>query len=80
VTTASLSFLPSRFETGFCATCKAIADPAAGTLSRPRMLVAAAPTTSKHVSAMIVMARVKQFSVSVDEPRSLCPNWALIKA
>jgi hypothetical protein len=36
------------------------------------MLVAAAPTTSKQVSAMIVIALVKQLSVSVDGPRSLC--------
>jgi hypothetical protein len=35
------------------------------------MLVAAAPTTRKQISAMIVIARVKQFSVSVDEPRSI---------
>jgi hypothetical protein len=38
---------------------------AAGTLSRPRMLVAAAPAMRKQVSAMMVMTLVKQFSVSV---------------
>ncbi len=52
----------------------AVTSPAAGTLLRPRMLAAAAPTTSKHVSAMIVMARVKPFSVSVDETRLLSPE------
>jgi hypothetical protein len=35
------------------------------------MLATAAPATSKHVSAMRVIALVKPFSVSVDEPRSL---------
>jgi hypothetical protein len=32
------------------------------------MLVAAAPTMRKHVRAMMVTARVKQFSVSASEP------------
>ena len=36
---------------------------ASGTLSRPRMLVAAAPTTRKQVSATIVMALVKKVSI-----------------
>src|ERR1700679_410056 len=58
-TTASLSFLFSLFETGSWTTAEAIAGPAAGTLSRPRMLAAAAPTTRKHVSAMMVVALVK---------------------
>jgi hypothetical protein len=44
------------------------------------MLVAAAPTTRKQVSAMMVMARVKQFSVSIDEPGHFAENWVLIKA
>jgi hypothetical protein len=48
-----------------------IAAPAAGTLSRPRMLVAAAPTTSKHVSATMVTSLVKQLSVSVGQSLSL---------
>ena len=39
---------------------------AAGTLSRPRIAVAAAPTTRKQVSATIVMARVKKVSISAD--------------
>jgi hypothetical protein len=32
------------------------------------MLVAAAPTTRKQVSAMMVMTLVKQFSVAIDRP------------
>ena len=44
-----------------------IAGPA-GTLARPRMLAAAAPTTSMQVSAMIVMALVKPFSVYFASP------------
>ena len=76
-----LSFLLPLFETGLLTMAEAISRRAAGTLSRPRMLVAAAPTTRKQVSAMMVMALVKQLSVSVNEPRPLCPeNWALIKA
>ena len=68
--TASLSFLLSLFETGPSATAEAIAiaGPADGTLARPRMLAAAAPTTSKHVSAMMVMALVKPFSVYFARP------------
>jgi hypothetical protein len=42
------------------------------------MLAAAAPTTSKQVSAMIVKALVKRFSGSVE--RHIAENWALIKA
>jgi hypothetical protein len=38
------------------------------------MLVAAAPTTRKQVSAMIVTARVKPLSASVDEPRLFSPE------
>jgi hypothetical protein len=48
------------FETGLLtADAEANAYPAAGTLSRPRIAVAAAPTTRRQVSATIVMARVK---------------------
>ena len=43
---------------------------AAGTLSRLRILVAAAPTTRKQVSAMMVMALVKRISVSAHAARS----------
>src|ERR1035437_1440262 len=71
VATASLSCLLSLFETGPLTTDEAISDRAAGTLSRPRMLAAAAPTTRKQVSAMMVNALVKQLSVSLREPRSL---------
>ena len=53
---------------------------APGTLSRPRMLVAAAPTTRKQVSAMIVITRVKQLSVSLADPITFPTNWELIKA
>jgi hypothetical protein len=41
----------------------AVAPAAIGTLSRERMLAAAAPTTSRHASATMVIALVKQFSV-----------------
>jgi hypothetical protein len=41
---------------------------AAGTLSRPRMLMAAAPATSKQASAMMVTTLVKKFSISVGQP------------
>jgi hypothetical protein len=44
------------------------------------MLVAAAPTTRKHMSAIIVMARVKQFSVPSANHGQFAENWALIKA
>ena len=67
--TASLSALPSQLETGpWGSDAAAISSRAPGTLLRPRMLVAAAPTMRKQVSAMIVMARVTQFSVAVDPP------------
>jgi hypothetical protein len=49
----------------------AIAAVAAGTLLRPRMLVAAAPATSKQVIAMMAIALVKPLSVSFREPSSL---------
>jgi hypothetical protein len=44
------------------------------------MLVAAAPATRKQASAMIVMALVKPFSVSLDDRGYFAENWALIKA
>ena len=66
--TLSLSVLLSRFETGLLTMVEVISNRAAGTLSRPRMLVAAAPATRKQVSAMMVMALVKQFSVPANEP------------
>jgi hypothetical protein len=49
-------------------------------LSRPRMLAAVAPTTRKHVSAMIVVTRVKQLSVSLRQPDHFHDNWELIMA
>ena len=60
--TESLSFLLSLFETGPSTATEAMAGPADGTLGRPRMLAAAAPTTRRHVSAMMVMALVKPLS------------------
>jgi hypothetical protein len=63
--------LASLLGTGFSATDETNWGPAGGTLLRPRMLVAAAPTTRRQISAMIIIARVKPFSVSVDEPRSI---------
>ncbi len=69
--TANLSCLLSLFATGLLTTGKAISARAAGTLSRPRMLVAAAPTTRRQISAMRVMTFVKPFSVSVGQPRLL---------
>jgi hypothetical protein len=66
---ASRSFLPSLFDTGLCSlAAEATSYRAAGTLSRPRMLVAAAPTIRKQVSATMVMALVKKVSISVDRP------------
>src|SRR6202166_3098618 len=60
VTTVSLSCLLALLATGLLTTGEAISTRAAGTLSRPRMLVAAAPATRKQVSAMMVMALVQQ--------------------
>jgi len=48
-----------------------IAAVAAGTLSRLRMLVAAAPATSKQVIAMTAIALVKPLSVSFRNSSSL---------
>ncbi len=78
VATASRSRLLSRFATGLVTTGGAISSRAAGTLSRPRVLVAAAPTMRKQVIAMMVMAFVKQLSASFDG--HLPENWAIIKA
>jgi hypothetical protein len=55
--------LLALFATGPLPTAAAISGRAAGTLSRPRMLAAAAPTTSKQVSAINATALVKRFSV-----------------
>jgi hypothetical protein len=66
--------LLSRFETAVWAAGKVISDRAIGTLSRPRMLVAAAPTTRKQVMAMMVITFVKPSPVSFDRSRSLAPN------
>jgi hypothetical protein len=66
--------------TGLVTTAEASSDPAAGTLSRPRMLVAATPTTSRHVKARIVKVRVKQVSASIDDHGHIAENWALIMA
>jgi hypothetical protein len=66
-------------ETGPWTVAVTIAAPAAGTLSRPRMLVAAAPTTKKDIRAIMVIALVKQysgFSVHGDFP----DKCAIIKA
>jgi hypothetical protein len=61
-------------------TGEAISDRAAGTLSRLRMLVAAAPTTSKQVRAMMVIILVKPFPMFCRDPVHFAENWALIKA
>ena len=81
VATASLSCLAALFETGpWASDAAASSSRAPGTLSRPRMLVAAAPTTRKQVSAMIVVIRVKQLSVSPGDQDHFHDNWELIKA
>ena len=78
--TVSRSCLPSRFATGLLTTGEAMSALAAGTLSRPRMLMAAAPAMRKQVSAMMVMALVKRCSVRAFEPNHFCENWATIEA
>jgi predicted alpha/beta-fold hydrolase len=50
--------------TGLLTTGADSSNRAAGTLSRPKMLAAVAPTIRKQVSAMMVMAFVKQLSTS----------------
>src|SRR4051812_36961848 len=70
ITSGSLSFLPSRFASGPLAATGGISERTIGTLSRPRMLAAAAPTTRKHASARMVIVLVKQISVSAGEPQS----------
>jgi hypothetical protein len=72
--------LLSLFATGFWPTVSAVSGRAAGTLSRPRMLVAAAPTTRKQVMAMMVMILVKPFPDCIRDPVHFPENWALIKA
>jgi hypothetical protein len=62
--TASRSCLLSRLATGLLTTGADSSNRAAGTLSRPKMLAAVAPTIRKQVSAMMVMAFVKQLSTS----------------
>jgi len=44
------------------------------------MLVAAAPTTRKHVSAMMVIALGKPYALPFHEHDHFPDNWALIKA
>jgi hypothetical protein len=56
--------LASRFEIGLLATTAGIPAPATGTLSRVRILVAAAPATSKQTRATRVIDFVTQISVS----------------
>jgi hypothetical protein len=55
--------LAALFAMEFWTVGEAASDRAAGTPSRPRMLMAAAPTTRKQVSAIRVVARVNQLSV-----------------
>src|SRR3984893_10721975 len=63
-TTVSLSVLVSRLATtGLLMIASSVATPASGTLSRPRILMTAAPATKRQVIAMIVMAFVKQCSL-----------------
>jgi len=81
--TVSLSLLACLLETrvSSVAGILAVTPPAIGTLSRARMLAAAAPTTSRHVIAIIVIALVKQFSVSQGASHNQFPeNWVIIKA
>jgi hypothetical protein len=80
VATGSLSCLLALLATATLASDEAISGRAAGKLPRPRMPVAAAPTTRKQVSAMMVIALVKQFSVSFRTTRHIAENWAIIKA
>jgi hypothetical protein len=54
--------------------------PAVGTLSRTRILVAAAPTTSKQTKATRVIDFVTQISVSPAGTPHFAENWELIKA
>src|ERR1700726_1695080 len=54
-TTVSLSVLVSRLAITGLLTSASVATPAAGTLSRPRILVTAIPATSRQVIAMMVM-------------------------
>jgi hypothetical protein len=55
--------------------------PATGTLSRARMLAAAAPTTRQHPSTRKMIERVNRISVRIDEPAPTVPaNGDLIEA
>src|SRR3569832_803634 len=78
--TVKRSPLASRLETGLLATTADLASPAAGTLSRARILVAAAPATSRHTRATRVIDFVTQISVSPAGTPHFAENWELIKA
>ena len=78
--TASLSCLLSRFATGPLTAAEAISARAAGTLSRPRIVLTAAPATSKQVSAIRAMALVKLVSFRTVNDNHFADNWELIKA
>jgi hypothetical protein len=67
-------------DTGLLATTAGIEIPAAGTLSRDRILVAAAPATSTQSKAMRVIDFVTQISVSPAGTPQFAENWELIKA
>jgi flagellar biosynthesis regulator FlaF len=63
--------LLALFVTGFLPMDPDTSVRAAGTLARPRMLVAATPTTTKQVSAISATAFVKRlFSHLIDNSRS----------
>jgi len=61
--------------TGAAATPNLVSNPAAGTLSRPKMADAAAPTTRTHASATIVMARVNKVSIPPNFEIALCKQF-----
>ena len=62
--TASRSCLAARLATGSFTTGAGVISSDALMLPRERMLVTAAPPTRKHVSAMMVIAFDKPFSVA----------------
>jgi hypothetical protein len=73
--------LLSLLETNPCGTAGAtIAAPAAGTLSRPKIAAAAAPTIRKQVRATMVIAFDKQLSSFCGASRYFPDNQAGIKA
>ncbi len=78
--TESRSCLLSRLATGFATTGAGVAASLRLMLSRDRMLVTAAPVTRKQVSAMMVIAFDKPFSVGVALACQFPQNWELIKA